>query len=326
MQASLPFLTDFLPFAIWYPSTVTEWKIISIVVMCLISIGLWLQSATDPEERIFWRLTPQRHVEPLGFAELFLASAAVFCGMGISAGILHWFPEDYYGFVVGTGGLLGCVAGWLILLPQSRWIKYWFVDPQRNVFLEAGLGVKRVLLVMPWLLILHSLISSLFVKYEHPTLNSLTEATTFAQTASLWFSAVLVAPITEEFLFRGLLIFGIAGLHPAWREGSRNVFGDLILGNLVNLTPARKNVCENGATDVLSEHRQPGLQAGVIVASLLFAGVHWDQGAAPFSLFLLGIFLSWLFIKTRSLWPCIGAHVFFNAFSMFWQTLEPVAN
>ena len=73
MQASLHFLTDFLPIAIWYPSTVTEWKIISIVVMCLISIGLWLQSATDPEERIFWRLTPQRHVEPLGVAELFLA-------------------------------------------------------------------------------------------------------------------------------------------------------------------------------------------------------------------------------------------------------------
>jgi membrane protease YdiL (CAAX protease family) len=85
-------------------------------------------------------------------------------------------------------------------------------------------------------------------------------------------------------------------------------------------------LCENGEPSVLSEHRQPGLQAGVIVASLLFAGVHLDQGAAPFSLFLLGIFLSWLFIKTRSLWPCIGAHVFFNAFAMFWQTIELATN
>ena len=82
-----------------------------------------------------------------------------------------------------------------------------------------------------------------------------------------FFALVIVAPFTEELLFRGLILRGL-----------------------------------------LARYRT---HTAILVSAVLFALVHVN----PYqfcSAFLAGVFLAWLFVRTRSLWPCIIAHAFFN--------------
>ena len=58
----------------------------------------------------------------------------------------------------------------------------------------------------------------------------------------------------------------------------------------------------------------------IILSSLLFAVFHLNiYQFLP--TFILGIFLSWIFIKLHSLWPCIFFHAFYNSIIVVMSTL-----
>ncbi|NQU26012.1 MAG: CPBP family intramembrane metalloprotease [Candidatus Nealsonbacteria bacterium] len=78
---------------------------------------------------------------------------------------------------------------------------------------------------------------------------------------------VVVAPLTEELLFRGLILRGFL--------------------------------------------KRYGTVPAVLLSTLLFALVHLNPYQFA-SAITMGIFLAWLFVRTRSLWPCIIAHALFN--------------
>ncbi len=78
---------------------------------------------------------------------------------------------------------------------------------------------------------------------------------------------VIVAPFTEESLFRGLILRGFLARYGAVKA----VLGSAALFALVHVNPYQFS-----------------------------------------SAFLLGVFMAWLFVRTRSLWPCIIAHGLFN--------------
>ena len=87
---------------------------------------------------------------------------------------------------------------------------------------------------------------------------------------SPWSAAVavlLIAPVSEELFFRGLLLRGF-----------------------------------------LMRYR-PG--TAIIASAFLFSAAHLNplQGIPAF---FLGLYFGWLFVRTRSLWPCILAHALNN--------------
>lgn len=49
----------------------------------------------------------------------------------------------------------------------------------------------------------------------------------------------------------------------------------------------------------------------IIVSALLFTLFHLNPWQFPLA-FVIGIFLAWLFVKTKSLWPCVLGHVVMN--------------
>lgn len=58
----------------------------------------------------------------------------------------------------------------------------------------------------------------------------------------------------------------------------------------------------------------------IVLSSLLFAVFHLNiYQLLP--AFILGIFLSWVFIKLNSLWPCIFFHAFYNSIFVVTSTL-----
>ncbi len=81
------------------------------------------------------------------------------------------------------------------------------------------------------------------------------------------FLLVVVAPLTEELLFRGLILRGLM--------------------------------------------QRYGTVPAVLLSTLLFALVHLNPYQFA-SAITMGVFLAWLFVRTRSLWPCVIAHALFN--------------
>jgi membrane protease YdiL (CAAX protease family) len=78
---------------------------------------------------------------------------------------------------------------------------------------------------------------------------------------------VVVAPLTEELLFRGLILRGLL--------------------------------------------QRYGTVPAVLLSAFLFALVHVNPYQFA-SAITMGVFLAWLFVRTRSLWPSIIAHALFN--------------
>ncbi|CAN0489807.1 unnamed protein product, partial [Hapterophycus canaliculatus] len=60
----------------------------------------------------------------------------------------------------------------------------------------------------------------------------------------------------------------------------------------------------------------------IVVASLLFAMMHWGQGLAPIPLFFLSLGLGYLYRQTGSLIPSIVVHFVLNGFTMSATLLE----
>jgi uncharacterized protein len=88
---------------------------------------------------------------------------------------------------------------------------------------------------------------------------------------------VIVAPLTEELLFRGLILTGFL--------------------------------------------RRYGAVRAVIYSSILFALSHLNPYQFPAGL-AMGLFLGWLYVRTRTLWPCMLMHAAFNAAVFFLPLLD----
>jgi membrane protease YdiL (CAAX protease family) len=63
-----------------------------------------------------------------------------------------------------------------------------------------------------------------------------------------------------------------------------------------------------------------GYSWGVIVSGALFAVAHVGSGGLV-PIFILGMLLAWLYIKTGSLWPCIFAHFAYNSLALLFMVI-----
>jgi membrane protease YdiL (CAAX protease family) len=91
-------------------------------------------------------------------------------------------------------------------------------------------------------------------------------------------AVVVVSPIAEEFLFRGLVLHAFIA-----RYGTRKA---------------------------------------IVTSALLFALIHGNPWQFCTG-FLFGLFLAWCFIRTRSLLPCLFAHIANNSIAFLLPTVQP---
>lgn len=60
---------------------------------------------------------------------------------------------------------------------------------------------------------------------------------------------------------------------------------------------------------------------GIVVSAFIFSLAHLQPGALV-PIFLLGLLLAWLYIKTKSIWPCIFAHFTYNSIAFIFMIIS----
>lgn len=204
---------------------------------------------------------------------------------------------------------------------------------------DLKIGLVGYVMIIPAVLLIQWGLS-LLVPYEHPTLKLLTEKPTFATMAICWISAVLIAPLTEEFFFRGVLQNWLQRLGPNAKAFQSN---EILVGgydNHENHSRVEPPLSESESeSEDLNPYRSPPQEFDhvvgqtrddsppmwpIFVTSTIFAMMHFGQGAAPVALFVLSLGLGFLYRQTSSIVPCFVVHFLLNGFSMFWFTISVI--
>jgi membrane protease YdiL (CAAX protease family) len=147
------------------------------------------------------------------------------------------------------------------------------------------------------------------IRYVHPIITAVNQHPSKAMFLASLVSAVIAAPLAEEFVFRVLI--------QGWLEKCEVMLAQ------------RNDAPQN--PDGVSEIDRRELPLGVLpigITSLLFALMHIGHGAAPIPLFLLSLALGFLYQRTHRLWPSLAAHAALNlvTFAMIWLVPMPPAN
>lgn len=176
---------------------------------------------------------------------------------------------------------------YLRLLRRATWSDLGLRSPDAWRDILIGVGTFAVVAVP--IFTLHAIANLLLAPQQgHPIIEAVVRYPHF-----FWLSlvtAVIIAPITEEFFFRGLL-----------------------LGWLDSLPTARE-------TD--ARGRPQLAWWPVVLTSAGFAMLHLGHGAAPVALFFFSMVLGWLFQRYHRLLPCIALHAALNGTSMLMLAAE----
>jgi membrane protease YdiL (CAAX protease family) len=168
-------------------------------------------------------------------------------------------------------------------------------------------------------------------KYSHPLLEEMKRDGTLTAYLLAVTSAVLIAPLVEEFFFRVLIQgwlqsapFGsIKSIFLGQREQAQISFATISEG--VSLVPNQDNpyaplsitVPSLVPTDAAIETAPltPPIWPAVVTGTL-FGLVHFSYGLSFIPLIFLGIILGLLYRATHSIWPSLAVHFILNSSSM----------
>ena len=156
---------------------------------------------------------------------------------------------------------------------------------------DVGLGVAGALAATPPVYALFFLLTRWFVS-SHPLVEMVNKEHGLVTFAMSVLSAVIVAPLFEEFVFRVVL--------QGWLE----------------------KVEDERSTLPTTRRRLPAGLMPVAVASLVFALFHFSHGPDPVPLFFLSLVLGYLYRQTHRLWPSLAMHATFNATTLCWLWLS----
>lgn len=258
-----------------------------------------------------------------------------------AAGIKQWIatqPEESRESLGGLSQVVSASCGQILAMFVGT---IWIATQTRSTISEVGWSIRRfgydllvglgaALLFIPLIQILMAtLVYTLKMEYDHPLFEAMNKGPVWLMYGGAVFAAVLVAPITEEFLFRVLL----QGLLEANAKRPFS-FKSLFWGSpATDLSPTTTIVSEEVApepTDTFNSAAEPPKQPGsdsqptnsrlpiwpLFVSGILFGLAHFQYGPSWIPLIFMGILLGYLYRCTHRIWPCWIVHLSLNSISM----------
>ncbi len=193
---------------------------------------------------------------------------------------------------------------------------------------QIGVGVAAALLTTPAVYAIQALASQYWEVNDHDVQKMMAETMSPGMAAFALFSTVLLAPLVEESLFRGVLLGWLTRIFttppfvpspsPVADDGS--IRAEHEPPNAFNLTFESSTADAASALPVVSE-ADPGPTSirpnvvcprAIVATSLLFAGMHASQWPAPVGIFFLSIVIGVVYQRTGSLLTAMVMHGVFN--------------
>ena len=267
-------------------------------------------------------LEPRRTV-PWGFAQVLLVFLTIYIlplfitglllsDYDLSEGLKHLTAEEmgHCVYLMSIANVAGLAVAIFLLSVWCKTTIYDFGLVPSKIRHDVWLGLIAFLMLAGPVYAIQAVLG-FFIKPDHPILRWLDKDATGHSYMIAFNTAVIVAPIAEELVFRVIL--------QGWLEK-------------VALTrPLRRSAGENNvplhavsqvvATDAeirthLPEDRQVSLWP-IVISATVFATMHVGQGPSPIPLFFLAIGLGYIYQRTHRVLPCITVHALLNATSLF---------
>lgn len=214
--------------------------------------------------------------------------------------------------------VLGSFATLLLLMTVPLLLKlttgarlYDFGLTGQHIGRDLWIGFVSFLVVTPYVQIVFGLAVHVFriSARKHPLENMLRlEADRWPFIIFAYLSAVILAPVAEELIFRGLIQ---GWLQRLYREGqaSERVADPHSAPRSTWVPRPLRGLAPSDASVNLAKVMP------ILITSLVFAAVHYEQMPAPFAIFVLSLALGFLYERTQRLLPSIVLHSLFNAFN-----------
>ena len=194
--------------------------------------------------------------------------------------------------ISSVGVLIGTVLAACAMLLRHGTLSSVRLTPMPLMNL-IGISFVAIILFIPLTYMANGIVS-LLVPYSHPLLESLSSQKSTFSLGLAVFSAVIVAPVSEEFMFRGVL------------------FGFFQRIERYCITFIGTPLVSNG---IFSRSTRNLPYLSILASGLIFGLLHWGHGAAWIPLSLLGMALAYLTHRTGNLLPAIAVHMTLNGFS-----------
>ena len=194
--------------------------------------------------------------------------------------------------ISSVGVLIGTVLAACAMLLRHGTLSSVRLTPMPLMNL-IGISFVAIILFIPLTYMANGIVS-LLVPYSHPLLESLSSQKSTYSLGLAVFSAVIVAPVSEEFMFRGVL------------------FGFFQRIERYCITFIGTPLVSNG---IFSRSTRNLPYFAILASGLIFGLLHWGHGAAWIPLSLLGMALAYLTHRTGNLLPAIAVHMTLNGFS-----------
>ncbi len=234
--------------------------------------------------------------------------------------------------ILGLGNVTAmlCVCAWLFARHHASLAQlgFSFVRWWKHI----AIGVVAAVAAIPLVYALMAAVNVGFdSKYSHPLLEEMKREGSLTAYLLAVTSAVLIAPLVEEFLFRVIIQgwlqsapFGtIKAIFFGQREEAQLALGatSVELTSAPNQDPPRIpheiTVPRSETTDTTTETTPlvPPIWPSFVTGTL-FGLVHFGYGLSFIPLIVLGIILGLLYRATHSIWPSLVVHFILNGSSM----------
>ncbi len=323
-------------------SSPLEIAIASVVMLSLAALFYLFQKHVAGHSLLTYQ--PRRRVPWGGLVALIAMSMPLLAVIAYFANLLNDAPATTADFSTQDFLVMGSVDSLfkiLFVFGVMAWLRTFFRAGKHDLGLPTSWGQLfsdiriGALACIAALLPINAIQITLAYAFESQTLHPLVEQLQKNQSPAILFlsfcMAVIVAPLFEEFTFRGLL--------QGWLERCEDESLALTAAERpMPILMPEAEVPEAEVTETKIETKTttanhptrgwfPPLRHGwlpILISSVAFGLAHLGHGVAPVSLVLFGIVLGYLYQRTHRLAPSITAHLLFNAYSMvlLWLQLQ----
>ncbi len=179
-------------------------------------------------------------------------------------------------------------------------------------------GCVAFVAIAPIVYLVQALLS-LLVPYHHPIINLVQKQPDWLNLALMGISAVVIAPVVEEFQFRVLL------------QGWLEKLEDSLTSQTEESQPVNEgsnSECNLPTSEFGGSNRSSrlfGCRPGflpILVSSLFFSLMHIEHGAAMVPLFIFSLALGFVYRQTHRIVPSLIVHMLLNGIAMIFVFAE----